>query len=216
MGCNVDRAKRIGPPKLARVAPRGTTSRLFSIGGLLHLSSTPHIAMSTIQTASPHLRVSAAKGSAPSKEPPSTRISPPETSSVEDHFFWTYTEEPHRSRRQAIIKAHPEVRCIRFYQNFTWNYCSSFPALVKSLFLALPCSWIIANPGYRIPRLPSFADLNLSPNMSSSASLQLKSPVHTFSVILPSSTGGSWPQPTSSEPPPTRTSSWQFTRSPII
>lgn len=27
-----------------------------------------------------------------------------------DRFFWTYTEEPHRSRRQAIIKAHPEVR----------------------------------------------------------------------------------------------------------
>ena len=27
-----------------------------------------------------------------------------------DNFFWTYTEEPHRSRRQAIIKAHPEVR----------------------------------------------------------------------------------------------------------
>lgn len=26
-----------------------------------------------------------------------------------DHFFWTYTEEPHRTRRQAIIKAHPEV-----------------------------------------------------------------------------------------------------------
>ncbi|EPE05353.1 dihydroceramide delta -desaturase [Ophiostoma piceae UAMH 11346] len=24
-------------------------------------------------------------------------------------FFWTYTEEPHRSRRLAIIKAHPEV-----------------------------------------------------------------------------------------------------------
>jgi sphingolipid delta-4 desaturase len=24
-------------------------------------------------------------------------------------FLWTYTEEPHRSRRQAIIKAHPEV-----------------------------------------------------------------------------------------------------------
>src|SRR5262249_55074700 len=23
--------------------------------------------------------------------------------------FWTYTEEPHRSRRQLIIKAHPEV-----------------------------------------------------------------------------------------------------------
>lgn len=25
-------------------------------------------------------------------------------------FFWTYTEEPHRMRRLAIIKAHPEVR----------------------------------------------------------------------------------------------------------
>ncbi|KIW12650.1 hypothetical protein PV08_09928 [Exophiala spinifera] len=28
---------------------------------------------------------------------------------VEDKFFWTYTEEPHRTRRQAIIKAHKEV-----------------------------------------------------------------------------------------------------------
>ena len=26
-----------------------------------------------------------------------------------DKFFWAYTEEPHRSRRQAIIKAYPEV-----------------------------------------------------------------------------------------------------------
>lgn len=26
-----------------------------------------------------------------------------------DKFFWTYTEEPHRTRRQLIIKAHPEV-----------------------------------------------------------------------------------------------------------
>lgn len=26
-----------------------------------------------------------------------------------DRFFWSYTEEPHRTRRQAIIKAHPEV-----------------------------------------------------------------------------------------------------------
>ena len=30
-----------------------------------------------------------------------------------DNFFWTYTEEPHRSRRQAIIKAHPEVNTSR-------------------------------------------------------------------------------------------------------
>jgi len=29
--------------------------------------------------------------------------------SEHDKFFWAYTEEPHRSRRMAIIKAHPEV-----------------------------------------------------------------------------------------------------------
>lgn len=33
---------------------------------------------------------------------------------VDKHdFFWTYTEEPHRTRRLAIIKAHPEVRFSR-------------------------------------------------------------------------------------------------------
>lgn len=26
-----------------------------------------------------------------------------------DKFFWAYTEEPHRTRRQAIIQAHPEA-----------------------------------------------------------------------------------------------------------
>ncbi|KAL9126293.1 MAG: hypothetical protein Q9217_004642 [Psora testacea] len=26
-----------------------------------------------------------------------------------DDFFWSYTEQPHKTRRQAIIKAHPEV-----------------------------------------------------------------------------------------------------------
>ncbi|KAH8169296.1 fatty acid desaturase domain-containing protein [Sarocladium implicatum] len=28
---------------------------------------------------------------------------------AQQKFFWTYTEEPHRSRRMAIIKAHPEI-----------------------------------------------------------------------------------------------------------
>ncbi|KAL4809057.1 methionine aminopeptidase [Aspergillus unguis] len=58
-----------------------------------------------------HLRVSATnrKPSNSQNDEPSTQIPPPGTSSVDDHFFWTYTEEPHRSRRQAIIKAHPEV-----------------------------------------------------------------------------------------------------------
>jgi hypothetical protein len=38
-----------------------------------------------------------------------------ETHRAPDHehdFFWTYTEEPHRTRRMAIIKAHPEVRVV--------------------------------------------------------------------------------------------------------
>ncbi|KAL4956583.1 methionine aminopeptidase [Aspergillus filifer] len=57
-----------------------------------------------------HLRVSASKNlRTASDDEPTTRAPPPGNSSVEDHFFWTYTEEPHRSRRQAIIKAHPEV-----------------------------------------------------------------------------------------------------------
>jgi len=38
---------------------------------------------------------------------PSPRIDT--ANKAENDFFWTYTEEPHRTRRQAIIKAHPEV-----------------------------------------------------------------------------------------------------------
>ena len=37
------------------------------------------------------------------------KISPQDTKDAIDRFFWTYTEEPHKSRRQEIIKAHPEV-----------------------------------------------------------------------------------------------------------
>ncbi|KAL8704093.1 MAG: hypothetical protein Q9201_002754 [Fulgogasparrea decipioides] len=36
-------------------------------------------------------------------------IKPWQPQSTSDHFFWSYTEEPHRTRRQAIIKSHPEV-----------------------------------------------------------------------------------------------------------
>lgn len=36
-----------------------------------------------------------------------------EADAKERDFFWTYTEEPHRTRRLAIIKAHPEVRMLR-------------------------------------------------------------------------------------------------------
>ncbi len=53
--------------------------------------------------------------SSPSKntgrpEHPSPRNAPTSKGSKLNDFFWTYTEEPHRTRRQAIIKAHPEVR----------------------------------------------------------------------------------------------------------
>ena len=42
-----------------------------------------------------------------------------------DDFFWSYTEEPHRMRRQAIIKAHPEVI---FFQNASTEFYSDiFP-----------------------------------------------------------------------------------------
>ncbi|KAF2840663.1 sphingolipid delta4-desaturase [Patellaria atrata CBS 101060] len=37
------------------------------------------------------------------------RVQAPLPQDEHDNFFWTYTEEPHRTRRQAIIKAHPEV-----------------------------------------------------------------------------------------------------------
>ncbi|KAL3468285.1 methionine aminopeptidase [Aspergillus heterothallicus] len=75
--------------------------------------SFPSAMASTVETsATPQLRASGSKNlrktSKAEDEEPSVRAPPPE-SSVEDHFFWTYTEEPHRSRRQAIIKAHPEV-----------------------------------------------------------------------------------------------------------
>ncbi|KAL9640038.1 MAG: hypothetical protein Q9204_000874 [Flavoplaca sp. TL-2023a] len=36
-----------------------------------------------------------------------------------DHFFWTYTEEPHQSRRQAIVKAHPQVTKLCGYEPLT-------------------------------------------------------------------------------------------------
>lgn len=42
-------------------------------------------------------------------------IGPPQDPS---DFLWLMTEEPHRTRRMAIMKAHPEVRAIRFWGCF--------------------------------------------------------------------------------------------------
>lgn len=70
----------------------------------------PAAMLATETAPTPHLRVSAVKSTESKTDGPqqSSRVAPP-PSIVEDQFFWTYTEEPHRSRRQAIIKAHPEV-----------------------------------------------------------------------------------------------------------
>lgn len=44
-----------------------------------------------------------------SSETDTAETAPPRLQVKEHDFFWTYTEEPHRTRRLAIIKAHPEV-----------------------------------------------------------------------------------------------------------
>lgn len=44
-----------------------------------------------------------------SSEKPANNTS--ENADGKKDFFWTYTEEPHRTRRMAIIKKHPEVSC---------------------------------------------------------------------------------------------------------
>ncbi|KNG47960.1 sphingolipid delta4-desaturase [Stemphylium lycopersici] len=62
------------------------------------------------------MRSSISTATVPSKEPvprgftvKAGKQEEPKVENEHDHFFWTYTEEPHRTRRMAIIKAHPEV-----------------------------------------------------------------------------------------------------------
>ncbi|KAI9680596.1 MAG: hypothetical protein M1817_004036 [Caeruleum heppii] len=55
------------------------------------------------------------------------------------HFFWTYTEEPHRTRRQAIIQAHPEVT----------KLCGPEPLtkylVVAVVSLQITCAYLLRN-----------------------------------------------------------------------
>lgn len=53
----------------------------------------------------------AARKTVPTSTPHDTSVSI--SADQHDKFFWTYTEEPHMSRRRAIIKAHPEVRLLQ-------------------------------------------------------------------------------------------------------
>lgn len=49
------------------------------------------------------------RGSTPDSSLQEQQRDPMENETKYRDFFWTYTEEPHRTRRLAIIKAHPEV-----------------------------------------------------------------------------------------------------------
>ncbi|RYO92314.1 hypothetical protein DL766_001909 [Monosporascus sp. MC13-8B] len=57
-------------------------------------------------------------------------------------FFWTYTEEPHRTRRLAIIKAHPEVT----------KLCGPEPLTKYVVFLVVGiqvlCAWALRSTAF--------------------------------------------------------------------
>ncbi|KAK0387286.1 hypothetical protein NLU13_5599 [Sarocladium strictum] len=54
--------------------------------------------------------VKAAKNRGAKAKSPASAAAPKQATDDSQHdFFWTYTEEPHRTRRLAIIKAHPEI-----------------------------------------------------------------------------------------------------------
>ncbi|KAF2142303.1 uncharacterized protein K452DRAFT_286737 [Aplosporella prunicola CBS 121167] len=56
-----------------------------------------------------------------------------------DDFYWTYTEEPHRTRRMAIIKAHPEVTKLCGPEPMTKYVVAGVVAL------QVGCAWALRN-----------------------------------------------------------------------
>lgn len=52
-------------------------------------------------------------------------------------FLWTYTEEPHRTRRLAIIKAHPEVAPLLYLDLNAW-FKEANMTKSRSLSFAVP------------------------------------------------------------------------------
>jgi sphingolipid 4-desaturase/C4-monooxygenase len=66
--------------------------------------------MSSVVTATSSNILFSKNASSSKRAPTSPQDSSPDSQKIiEDRFFWTYTEEPHKSRRHAIIKAHPEI-----------------------------------------------------------------------------------------------------------
>ncbi|KAF2765238.1 sphingolipid delta4-desaturase [Teratosphaeria nubilosa] len=56
-----------------------------------------------------------------------------------NRFFWTYTEEPHMSRRKAIIKAHPEVLKLCGPEPLT------IPLVLAVVSLQITCAYLLQN-----------------------------------------------------------------------
>lgn len=72
----------------------------------------------------------------------------PVDASTSNDFLWMHTEEPHRSRRMAILKAHPEVKRLMGYEPLTKYVSFGVLALQLSLAICLskytslhPFSW---------------------------------------------------------------------------
>ncbi|KAL1586785.1 hypothetical protein WHR41_04649 [Cladosporium halotolerans] len=84
---------------------------------------------SSVATATTTQRRAAASTPPPAKEQASSK----------DDFFWTYTEEPHATRRQAIIKAHPEVLKLCGPEPLT------FPVVLGVVGLQLFCAYALRN-----------------------------------------------------------------------
>lgn len=129
---------------------------------------------SITSTTTPTLRVNAAKGVTENQQQPhGAKTQPPEGSASYDHFFWTYTEEPHRSRRQAIIKAHPEV-CSPPFSAIRMPSSTKVQLLITTAY-----------------RSQSYAVLNPLRNGSCSPSSLYRLHAHICSVTLQCSHGNS-------------------------
>lgn len=78
----------------------------------------------------------------------------------DDQFFWAYTEEPHRTRRQAIIKKHPEVGGMNPERRlYSANSCSqvlklcgpeplTIPLVLGVVSLQCLCAYLLRNSAF--------------------------------------------------------------------
>ncbi|KAF7193561.1 Sphingolipid delta(4)-desaturase [Pseudocercospora fuligena] len=67
------------------------------------------------------------------------QVSSDRQSNDSSDFFWAYTEEPHKTRRQAIIKAHPEVLKLCGPEPLT------IPLVLAVVGLQIACAYALRN-----------------------------------------------------------------------